>query len=167
MSKITSTNFAAQLLSVSTAFGTIRDNIQSLLEFSMVQASKDNYTYINMIVQNAGKLKGISMDGIKTYIEKHCDVKLESEAGVRKFANKQTEGFVFVAPKATWWEDNDKGGLKVVDLDRAVQSLINSLTGVVDGKKDLKEGHSIDEVKKVLAGLKKLAPKKVEVEPSF
>ena len=131
MSKITSKNFNDSLTAVIGLFATVREKIQALLEFAMLQASQGNYTYINMLIANAGKLKGISMNGIQMYVEKHCDVVLESKAGVRAFTNKKTKGFSFVAPTTPWYEDNNAGAVVIVDLDQAVKSLITKLSSVV------------------------------------
>ena len=157
MSKITSKNFNAALNNIVSLFATVREQIQELLEFGMLQASNGNYTYINLLIANAGKLKGISMNGIQQYVERHCDVELVSESGVRRFSNKNTEGFEYSAPTEHWYNDNNAGALVIVDLDASIKSLITRLTGVVDGKNQLKEGQSIDDVKKTLTALKAAA----------
>ena len=157
MSKINSKNFDAALTTVIGLFATVREQIQGLLDFAMVQASKGNYTYINILIAAGGKLKGISMNGIQQYVEKYCDVQLVSESGVRKFSNKKTKGFKFVAPTTPWYEDNNAGAVTVVDLDSTLKSLITRLTGVVDGKNKLKEGQDVAKVSKVLKALKAVA----------
>lgn len=157
MSKITSKNFQESLNGIVTLFATVREKIQGLLVFAMEQASQGNYTYINLLIANAGKLKGISMNGIQQYIEKHNDVELVSEAGIRKFSNKKTKGFEFVAPTTPWYEDNNAGAVVIVDLDASIKTMITRLTGVVDGKNSLKEGQEMAKVAKVLKALKAVA----------
>lgn len=157
MSKVTSKNFTPRLTKTCVSFGTVRDELNDLLAFSLDQYSKGNFTYITEIV-NVKTLKGIAMNSIVTFITAHADVKLEKgEAGAYKFVSKKTRSFKYVPPTVTWYEHNTDGEAKVIvpmtRLVAFIKTMEKALTG--DGKttvakKDRKSGL------KIVAGLKAL-----------
>ena len=152
--QVTAKNFKTILAGQVRAFGSFRERMQDLLAFAMVQASNENYTYVNELV--CANLKGANHQGIKRYIEDHCDLQLISENGVRKFKSKKTRGFKFVMPTVTWYDYDNSGEITVIEPETVVISLINRLNKAVggEGKTKVAAGH-VKEAKAIIAHLRK------------
>jgi len=153
-SEVTAKTFTSVLSGVVRNFGNVRDRIQDLLAFAMVQASKDNFTYVNQIIN--AKLTGLNRAGLQKYIEDFCDLQLIKEDGAYKFKSQKTKGFAFVMPTETWYEHGPQPEPKVIEAPETVMALIVRISRAIkgDGKTKVAQGH-VKEAKAMLAYLKK------------
>ncbi len=149
MTKVTSSNFSKSLAAVATAFGSVRDNLQVLVIFALLQYSKGNFTYINELA-NTKLFKGLALNGMMIYIKAFADVKLDKIDGVYKFVSKKSSGYKYVAPTVTWFEHNADGEPKVVVIADMLENFIKRCEAALGGtgsttvaKKDQKSGKSI------------------------
>ncbi len=149
MTKVTSKNFSKSLAAVATAFGSVRDNLQVLVVFALLQYSKGNFTYITELA-NTKSFKGLALNGMMIYICAFADVKLDKIDGVYKFVSKKTTGYKYVAPTVTWFEHNADGEPKVVVPATMLAQFIKRIEGALSGsgntsvaKKDVKSGNAI------------------------
>jgi hypothetical protein len=162
---ITAQNFMKVLSGQVSAFGRVRDRLQDLAAFAMVQASgpsekakskrNDNMTYVNAMIN--AKLTGLDRRALQTYFEDHCDLQLITEDKVLKFKSKKTKGFVFEMPTKTWYEYAPTAEPKAIDEQAAVIGLIRRLHGALSGKSEksfIEKGHK-DATKAIVAHLAK------------
>lgn len=155
--KVTSKNFTKQLGLVATAFSSVRDGIQALVFFALIQIGKGNFTYANEMIQSK-QFAGLSMNSLKIYIEAHADVELENTAGVLKFKSKKTKDYKHEVPTKTWYEFSHAGEATVVVPLTMLNQVIKRIEGALAGdgktsvaKKDVKSGQEIVLALKVAA----------------
>ena len=149
MTKVTSKNFSKMLSGVATAFGSVRDNLQVLVLFALLQYSKGNFTYITELA-NTKLFKGLALNGLMIFICAFADVKLDKVDGVYKFVSKKTAGYKYVEPTVTWYEHNADGEPKIVVPVTMLAAFIKKVEGALAGtgkttvaKKDQKSGKSM------------------------
>lgn len=152
--EVTAKNFATILSGQVSAFGKVRDRIQDLLAFAMVQAASANYTYVNQLIN--AKLTGLNRAGLQKYIEDFCDLQLIKDDGAYKFKSKKTKGFTFVMPTVPWFEHGPQPEPKVIEAPETVMALIRRLNGALkgDGNTKVAKGH-VKEAQAVLSHLKR------------
>lgn len=162
---ITAQNFHKVLSGQVTAFGKVRDRLQDLAAFAMVQAAgpskkakskrNDNMTYVNAMI--SAKLTGLDRRALQKYFEDFCDLQLITEDKKYKFKSKKTRGFEFVMPTKTWYEYAPTAEPKAIDEVGAVLSLMSRLQGALSGKSEkayIEKGH-VKETRAILAHLRK------------
>jgi len=153
---ITKTQFHTLQKSVLSRGQTLRDDIQSMIDFGLDQyvTGQGNTNYLTQTLRTTMQIKALPTQAIKEYIKAHCNVKAEKlkdgELGFKR--DKSITGFVVELPEVTWY---DFEATKKAQATPCLKSIIQSKAMVTRFRKAIKEGHcdDVEYANKVIAAI--------------
>ena len=133
---ITSKNFKAKLATALKQDGTLRDNLQRLVIFGMLEYDINHNSNWLSDIMNAG-FKGVRMAAIQEYIQDHTDLIFSKKKDSDPvFLREALAGWEFKLPEVTWYEYSNKGeAVPVANIEQMMRTIKGYIVKIEKGLK--------------------------------